>query len=90
MPDPLKDDVLQGVAVELRVCVGSASPTIKEMMQLGPDAVLPLSTKIDDPVELYVGEKLVATGFLETTADAEDGGLSVRLSTVGDPAAGLK
>ncbi|RLJ41175.1 flagellar motor switch protein FliN/FliY [Litoreibacter meonggei] len=92
MPDPtnLKEDLLQGVSVDLRVCVGSASPTIKDLMELGPDSVLPLNTQIDDPVELYVGEKLIATGFLETPADSEDGSLSVRLTAVGDPTTGLK
>ncbi|WP_298258914.1 FliM/FliN family flagellar motor C-terminal domain-containing protein [uncultured Litoreibacter sp.] len=89
-PDKSKDDILQGVSVDLRVCVGSASPTIKELMELGPDSVLPLQTQIDDPVELFVGDKLVATGFLESSPDAEDGGLSVRLIAVGDPAVGLK
>jgi flagellar motor switch protein FliN/FliY len=92
MPDStsLKEDLLQGVSVDLRVCVGSASPTIKDLMELGPDSVLPLNTQIDDPVELYVGDKLIATGFLETSPDTDDGGLSVRLTAVGDPATGLK
>jgi flagellar motor switch protein FliN/FliY len=92
MPDPVnsKEDILQGVSVDLRVCVGSASPTIKDLMELEPDSILPLNTQIDDPVELYVGDKLVAKGFLETSPDAGDGGLSVRLTAVGDPVIGLK
>ena len=92
MPDAtsMKDDLLQGVSVDLRVCVGSASPTIKDLMELGPDSVLPLTTQIDDPVELYVGDKLIATGFLETSPDSDDGSLSVRLTAVGDPMIGLK
>lgn len=92
MPDATskKDDLLQGVSVDLRVCVGSASPTIKDLMELGPDSVLPLTTQIDDPVELYVGDKLIATGFLETSPDSDDGSLSVRLMAVGDPMIGLK
>jgi flagellar motor switch protein FliN/FliY len=92
MPDPEKsnEDILQGVSVDLRVCVGSASPTIKDLMELRPDSVLPLNTQIDDPVELFVGDKLVATGFLETSSEADDGALSVRLTAVGDPATGLK
>ena len=92
MPDAtsMKDDLLQGVSVDLRVCVGSASPTIKDLMELGPDSVLPLTTQIDDPVELYVGDKLIATGFLETSPDSDDGSLSVRLMAVGDPMIGLK
>ncbi|SHF32435.1 flagellar motor switch protein FliN/FliY [Litoreibacter ascidiaceicola] len=92
MPDPtsLKDDLLQGVSVDIRVCVGSASPTIKDLMQLEPDSILPLSTHVDDPVELYVGDKLIAKGFLETSPDGDDGSLSVRLTAVGDPTTGLK
>jgi len=92
MPDAetSKEDILQGVSVDLRVCVGSASPTIKDLMELGPDSVLPLNTQIDDPVELFVGDKLIARGFLETSVEIDDGGLSVRLTAVGDPAIGLK
>lgn len=92
MPDAetSKEDILQGVSVDLRVCVGSASPTIKDLMELGPDSVLPLNTQIDDPVELFVGDKLIARGFLETSVETDDGGLSVRLTAVGDPAIGLK
>lgn len=88
MPDPsnLKDDLLQGVNVDVRVCVGSASPTIKDLMELGPDSVLPLNTHIDDPVELYVGDKLIAKGFLETSPDGDGSGFSVRLTVTGDAA----
>lgn len=91
MPDPANpnDDLLQGVNVDLRVCVGSVSPTIKDLMELAPDSVLPLNSSVDDPVELYVGDKLIAKGFLETSTDGDDAGLSVRLTVVGDTASGL-
>ncbi|PTX57558.1 flagellar motor switch protein FliN/FliY [Litoreibacter ponti] len=91
MPDPasLSEDVLTGVSVDVRVCVGGARPTVKQLMELGPDAVLPLDSQIDDPVEVYVGEKLIAKGFLETSEDGEDSGLAVRLTEIGSPAAGL-
>lgn len=91
MPDQKnpKDELLQGVSVDLRVCVGSASPTIKELMELTPNSILPLSTRIDDPVELYIGDKLIAKGFLESSADSEDGALAVRLTAIGDPTADL-
>lgn len=92
MPDPssLKDELLQGVSVDLRVCVGSATPTVKELMELGPDSVLALNTRIDDPVELYVGDKLIARGFLETSAEGEEAGLSVRLTDLGSPSSSLR
>jgi len=86
----LNDDVLQGVSVDLRVCVGSATPTVKELMELAPDAVLPLTTTVDDPVELFVGDKLVARGFLEASEEDGNPALSVRLTSVGDPTKGLE
>lgn len=92
MPDQpiLNDDVLQGVSVDLRVCVGSATPTIKELMELTPDSVLTLDTGVDDPVELFVGDKLVAKGFLEASEEDGNPALSVRLTSVGDPVKGLE
>lgn len=86
----LNDEVLQGVSVDLRVCVGSAKPTIKELMEMAPDTVLALNSGVDDPVELFVGDKLLAKGFLEASEEDGNSTLSVRLTSVGDPAKSLE
>lgn len=88
-PSTSNDDVLQNVSVDVRICVGTAKPTIKELMALDVDTVLPLTAAVDDPVELFIGERLIARGYLEES-EQEDGALAVRLSAIGDPASGLK
>ena len=55
---------LRSVPVEVRVCVGHARPTVAELLELRQDAVLPLDRRIEDPVELYVGDRLGLDGAL--------------------------
>jgi flagellar motor switch protein FliN/FliY len=45
--------------------------------------VLPLESKIDDPVELYIGDRLIARGELQEMDD-DSGRLGVRLTEVAD------
>lgn len=80
----LSEEVLRSVTVEVRVCVGTARPLISDLLTLAEDTVLSLDKAVDDPVELYVGERLIGRGFLEESEDAPGGQLSVRLSSVGD------
>jgi len=44
--------------------------------------VLALDRKLEDPVELYVGDRLIARGELEDPSD--DGNLFVRLTEIAD------
>ena len=53
------------------------------------DAVLALDKKVSDPVELYVGDRLIARGELEEVGEDGAGGLAVRLTEVADLKAGL-
>ena len=48
------------------------------------DAVLPLDRRVDDPVELYVGDRLIARGELEELGGDQKGQLAVRLTEVAD------
>lgn len=70
------------VPIEVSVCVGRARPLVRDLVMLGENAVLELDSKIDDPVELFVGEQLIARGFLEEAEGDESGKLVVRLSEV--------
>lgn len=82
---PSRGDVpFSSVPIEIRVSVGKARPLIRDLLNLSPDAVIPLDRKIDDPVELYVGDKLIALGILEEAENATDGQLAVRLVDVAD------
>jgi flagellar motor switch protein FliN len=78
---------LHQIPVEVTVTVGRARPLIGELLALGQGAVLPLDRRIDDPVELYVGDRLIARGQLEETDEGE--GLAVRLTEVAETASGL-
>lgn len=70
--------------IEVRVTVGRARPSIEELLSLVPESLLPLDRAVSDPVELYVGDKLIARGQLEEIEDGSGGQLAVRLTEVAD------
>jgi len=72
--------VLGQVPLEITVSVGFARPMVKELMQLRRDAVLPLDRRLEDPVELYIGDKLIARGELQELDGDHAGYLGVRLT----------
>lgn len=75
--------------IEVRVIVGRARPTIEELLALAPESLLQLDRSVSDPVELYVGDKLIARGQLEELDDVPGGQLAVRLTEVADDAQSL-
>lgn len=90
---PLEDDNANNpftqVPIEITVSVGRARPVVRELLRLKPDAVLPLDKKVSDPVELYVGDRLIARGELEECEGDASGQLAVRLTEVADLKSGL-
>ena len=72
------------VPIEITICVGKARPTVRDLLRLGPDSVLTLDKRIDDPVELYVGTRLIARGELVEAGDDAPGQLAVRLTEGAD------
>lgn len=77
------------VPIEVTISVGKARPLISDLLQLKNDSVLPLDSRIEDPVELYVGGRLIARGQLEELGGADSGQLAVRLTEVADLKSGL-
>jgi flagellar motor switch protein FliN/FliY len=73
---------LQTIPIEVSVIVGKARPSVRDLLSLSENAVLTLDKRIDDPVELYVGEKLIARGELQEVQGGEPGQLAVRLTEV--------
>jgi len=73
---------LRNVPVEVTISVGRARPLVRDLLELGENAVLPLDKRIDDPVDLFVGGRLIARGQLEQVAGSETGQLAVRLTEV--------
>lgn len=77
------------VPIEITVSVGKARPLIRDLVGLGENAVLTLDRRIDDPVDLYVGDRLVARGQLEEVEGEKAGQLAVRLTEIADLQNGL-
>ena len=77
------------VPIEITISVGKARPLIRDLLALGQNAVLALDTRVDDPVELFVGDRLIARGELEEMDGENEGQLAVRLTEVADLGNGL-
>lgn len=77
------------VPIEVTISVGKARPLIRDILKLSLDAVLTLDRRVDDPVELYVGERLIARGELQEVEGDTTGQLSVRLTEVTNLRGGL-
>ncbi|MEL6464861.1 MAG: FliM/FliN family flagellar motor C-terminal domain-containing protein [Pseudomonadota bacterium] len=77
------------VPIEITVSVGRARPLVRDLVMLGANAVLTLDKRVDDPVDLFVGDKLIARGTLEEAEGSEDGQLVVRLTEIFDLGSGL-
>jgi len=74
--------LLRQIPIEVTVSVGKARPLIRDLLQMDENAILPLQSRIDDPVELYVGDKLIARGELQELEGGEAGQLAVRLTEI--------
>jgi flagellar motor switch protein FliN/FliY len=80
---PPRSGAFLGVPIEVTISVGKARPLVSELVELRRDSVLTLDSSIDDPVELYIGDRLIARGELQEIGD-DSGRLGVRLTEVAD------
>ena len=80
----LRASALHTVPIEIRVCVGKARPRLAEMLSLDPEAVLPLDSRVEDKVGLWVGDKLIAEGELLEMDGDQAGQLAVRITDLVD------
>lgn len=81
-PDRRRKAVL-GVPIEVVVTVGRARPLLSELVALKRDSVLSLDSKLVDPVEIVIGDRVIARGELQEI-DQDTGRLGVRLTEVAD------
>ncbi|ALG88966.1 MULTISPECIES: FliM/FliN family flagellar motor switch protein [Actibacterium] len=79
------ENPLTNVPVEVTISVGKARLSVRELLALGHGAVLPLDKRVDDTVELFVGDRLIARGELQELSGESSGQLAVRLTEVADP-----
>lgn len=76
--------ILNQVPVEISISVGRARPLVRDLMRMRRDFVLTLDRRVDDPVELFIGERLVARGELQELDGEQAGYLGVRLTEIID------
>ena len=76
------DHPLRTVPMEIMVSVGRARPKVSDLLAMGENDVLALDRSVDDPVELYIGDRLIARGTLEQLDGTAAGQLGVRLTEV--------
>lgn len=70
------------VPIEITVSVGKARPLVKDLLRLDQDSILELDRTIDQPVELFVGNRMIAKGELQELEGDKAGQLAVRLTEV--------
>lgn len=87
-PGARKRGAVMDLPIDVIVSVGRARPLLTELVELRRDSVLSLESRIDDPVELIVGDRIIARGELQEI-EPETGRLGVRLTEVADPQDGL-
>ena len=68
--------------VEITVSVGKAKPTISALLAMQADSIVPLDKSIEDPVDVFVGDRLIARGVLEEVVEDGNTHLAVRLTSV--------
>ena len=89
MDNPTTENPFAQVPIEIIVSVGRARPLVRDLLQLKQDAILPLDRKVEDSVELYIGDRLIARGELQELEGEQAGKLAVRLTEVANLRSGL-
>jgi len=79
---------LMGVEIEMTISVGKTRLPLSDLVKLARDSVIQLDSRIEDPVDIYVGDRLIARGELEEAGDGS-GQLNVRLVEISDLSEGL-
>jgi flagellar motor switch protein FliN/FliY len=74
-------DLLLEVELEAVVRFGSRSLELRELLELGPGDVVELDRQVTDPVDLIVGDKIVAHGEVVLV----DGYFGLRVTEVAEP-----
>lgn len=68
------------VPVTATISIGQKRMRISELLELNADTVIPLTARLDDPIDLTVEGRVIARGDLIET---EDGQLALKLTEIG-------
>jgi flagellar motor switch protein FliN/FliY len=55
-------DLIMDIELPIVIRLGSTEMTLKEIMRMGPDAIIELNKSVDEPVELLVNDQTIAKG----------------------------
>lgn len=62
-------DAVYDVSVELYAVLGTATLPIAQLLKLGRGAVVELDRRVNDPVDLYVNQRRIATAEVVVSDD---------------------
>ncbi|MBA3067865.1 MAG: FliM/FliN family flagellar motor switch protein [Hyphomonas sp.] len=62
---------IYSVPVTVTVSIGQKRLSVSEILELQPESIVPLSSRIDDPVDLTIDNRLIARGELVETGDGQ-------------------
>ncbi len=74
---------IYALPVDVQVVIGTARPTIADLLQFKQDSLIKLDSKIEDPVDLCINNRVIARGELIET-DPATGGIGVKLTEIVD------
>jgi flagellar motor switch protein FliN/FliY len=63
------EDAVYDVSVEVYAVLGTATLPIAQLLKLGRGAVVELERKVNDPIDLYVNQRRVATADVGVSDD---------------------
>lgn len=62
-------DILLDSPMSVSVCLGSARPAVRELLEMGPGSVLKLDRQVGEPIDLFLRGVRFATGHLVVVGD---------------------
>jgi flagellar motor switch protein FliN len=62
---------IYSVPVTVTVSIGQKRLSVSEILELQPESIIPLSSRIEDPVDLTIENRLIARGELIETGDGQ-------------------
>ncbi|PHR91195.1 MAG: flagellar motor switch protein FliN [Robiginitomaculum sp.] len=74
---------IYALSVNVQVVIGTANPTIGELLQMKRDSLITLDCKLEDPVDLVINNRVIARGELIET-DPATGEIGVQLTEIVD------
>lgn len=76
------------VPVTVTVSIGQARMSVSDILELQSDSIIPLTSRIEDPLDLAINNKVIARGELIETAEGVLGFKITEISETADDVPG--